>query len=63
MTESTVNRAYLRTMTTEELVEALTHRRRMAATYRTDSRKDLAWAAHHDAVAEEIEAEIERRGT
>lgn len=57
----TINTEYLQRITGPELVEALTHRRRMERSYREGGKVEQMWADHHAEVVEAIEAEIARR--
>ena len=56
-----LNEQYLRTMSLEELRDALTHRLRLARGGVADSRGAQEYAAHHTTVAQAVQAEIARR--
>jgi len=56
-----INTEYLKSMSTPELLDALTHRRRMANAYRAGSGIEIEWAEHHESVVAAIEAEMARR--
>lgn len=56
-----LNTAWLRTMTLDELRDALSHRLRLARGGESDSNDARAFARHHADVAAGIQEEIDRR--
>ena len=57
----TINHEYLKAMSREELLDALTHRRRMRRVYERAGASERAWADHHAEVIAAIEREFARR--